>query len=733
MNYVIENTIADPADATGYTTGDKFLVPAAGGEGDWAGKDNQIATWNGATWAFSEPAAAVEYQVQTGVNAGRIYTRTATLAPTTSIIDDAAFVTDPFDYAQWARTETAGGTAVWTSGIVTLTTTTTGDLAKAKATFTTIPGVRYRLVWVLDAVTVTEPDSLCQWKLRDEVNAVDEDSGNLNVAGETEVEFTANSDEYSFYLQGVSVAAEPSVIVIDSVGCYEVAELVVDGGFPDFVNWTEVTPWAIASGYPAPFSGNLAEAILEAADHPYSQFPALQQVVANLVDGRWYQIDFDANGIWAEGTLSLAIDGEIIYDCTANGHHTVYFQAHDVDHQLQFPITYFGAPEDFEVQLDNVSWQSALWIPGLMIRSAVDGESTASCVLSVGRRLQSAVAGASAATSALQRDRKLVSSVYGSSPGIMTLTKSRVWNLQASVEGRSSANGSTGTSPRLSASVSATSSASMTLTDLGYYTVAMAVRSILSLWSDLACPCPDEGACSPIENEALERLNAAIQKLSGAGQNYAWLSTVAMELSPQTGETHIVLPRDVLHVKRAVFKPALSAELTTFGNFPLRPLKTRNECESFRLAYAGGGWPLADSEAYLAGLNLPLAYYVEAEDPRTGDTVGGGPPELRLLLAPDFLAEVPWSVAMQVAVLPGRLGCADLRGGARLPVPHRFAETLVLPLARYYALSSTYFRKPELRESVIEQARDALTLLGEYQPLQPEAAKAPSTPTTSAR
>lgn len=730
MNYVIDNTIADPVDATGYTVGDKFLVPATGGEGDWAGHQDQIATWNGAVWGFSEPATNAEYQVRDGPNAGRIYTRSATVASTTSIIEDSDMAADPFDFAQWTRVETAGGTALWAAGALTLESTTTGDAAKALAEFTLVPGVLYRLVFVLDTVTTVPPDSLCQWKLRDEVNAVDEDSGNISVAGETEVEFTAVGDTYSFYVQAISSAAEAAQVIVSSVALYRVAEHVVDGGFPDFTNWTEVTPWAIASGYPAPFSGNLAEAILEAADHPYSSFPALQQIVDGLVDGWWYQIDFDVAGIWAEGTLSVAIDGEIIYDCTTNGHHTVYFKALDVDHQLQFPITYFGAPEDFEVQLDNVHWQAALWVPGLMLRASVQGTGSATAILSTSKRLAAVVGSVSSQTSAVVRDRSLAAVVGAGSIPFVTVTKSHVWNLQADVTGLSSANGGASHSPQLAANVGGTLTASLTLTDLGYYTVLMAVRSILSLWTDLGCPCYADGACSPIELDALDRLNAAIQKLSGAGQNFAWISTVALSLTPETGETHIVLPREVIHVKRVEFKPSLSVDNDTFGTFALRPLKSRNELESFRLAYAMGDWPLEAAEEYLTGLRLPLGYFVEAEDPR--DDIGGGPPELRLLLAPDFTAAVQWSVALQVAVLPGRLTCGDLRDGSKLPVPHRFAESLVLPLARYYALSSRYFRKPELRESVIEQARDALTLIGEFQPLQPEAAKAPATPLSSA-
>jgi streptomycin 6-kinase len=69
--------------------------------------------------------------------------------------------------------------------------------------------------------------------------------------------------------------------------------------------------------------------------------------------------------------------------------------------------------------------------------------------------------------------------------------------------------------------------------------------------------------------------------------------------------------------------------------------------------------------------------------------------------------------------------CRDISEATRLHIPNRYAESLLMPLARYYALSSRYFRKPELRESVIAQAADVLTLLGEFQPAQPEADREP--------
>jgi len=44
----------DPTSVPGPSTGDRYIV-ASGGTGDWSGKDNQIAEWDGGAWVFTLP------------------------------------------------------------------------------------------------------------------------------------------------------------------------------------------------------------------------------------------------------------------------------------------------------------------------------------------------------------------------------------------------------------------------------------------------------------------------------------------------------------------------------------------------------------------------------------------------------------------------------------------------------------------------------------------------------
>jgi hypothetical protein len=50
---VLDRDLAAPPGSP--TAGDTYIV-ATGGTGAWAGKDGQVAVWDGAAWAFGEPS-----------------------------------------------------------------------------------------------------------------------------------------------------------------------------------------------------------------------------------------------------------------------------------------------------------------------------------------------------------------------------------------------------------------------------------------------------------------------------------------------------------------------------------------------------------------------------------------------------------------------------------------------------------------------------------------------------
>lgn len=707
MNYIIDNTIADPDAVEGFIIGSSFLVPATGGAGVWVNKEDQIATWGGVFWSFSEPIEGAQYQVTSGPNAGLIFVRTNVVSKYTNLIPNGDLEANTSGYPNWTLSQVAGGSAAWAAGAVYLDSNGTGDSAKALATFTAVVGTTYRILFELDSVTVGAPDSTANYKLRNVTAGADVVTGTLTVPGETEFTFVALSTAYSLAIEVVSSAAEPGQVVILSAGCYRVEQLVTNGGFTGgLTGWTAPSPWTAGT--------DTAEAEAPIG-HP--ALPTLQQNITALTIGQYYRIDFDVSGTFDYGSLSVYFDGVVLRDTDASGHWSLYFKATATSHLLQFPLSQrLGFP--FEVVLDNVSMMAALWVANPMLKATID--------LTSGM----AVASSRAWNVPVRVDVStgMVVAAATTRPGAFTFSPTS--NLRAAAyktsvrDGRASFALQASTGSRASSSkdgrVTFSLSSNLTVTpeDLGFFTVKNAVDSIISLWTYLGVSC-SSSTCSQIQLEALEPLNAAMQKLHASGQEWGYVSTVALSISPVGGSTEIVLPRNVIHVKRCIFKPSLNTGATTFASLPLRPLRTRHECEAFRLSTPSGIWPLSTAESSLTGKVLPLGYFTEAEDASDGSSS----PALRLLFAPEFTDPITWKVDLQVAVGPPRYRCSDILGGTRLQIPERYAETLLMPLARYYALSSRNFTKPELKESVVAQATEVLALLGELQPAQPEAAK----------
>lgn len=262
--------------------------------------------------------------------------------------------------------------------------------------------------------------------------------------------------------------------------------------------------------------------------------------------------------------------------------------------------------------------------------------------------------------------------------------------------------------------------------------VGDALARIMSLWG---AQCADSGCDSPMAEEAAEKLNAAFQRLHASGKFFGWVAELDLNEEGVIGAesdgdgnefiAQFVLPRGVQNVAGPLSIIRNNGGGAVLESIPLRSLPSRNALESFSREYAGMSWsdgvetkPLAYwAHSYQSG-NSTLIERVErlAHEgvwiylaPRIENLIGG------------VLSSV-FTFAARCAMKPPRFSCME--PWTRLPVPLDHAETLLLPLARYYAMSSRYFtRKDALRESVMEQAADVLRLLGEMEPAPKEAAR----------
>lgn len=127
----------------------------------------------------------------------------------------------------------------------------------------------------------------------------------------------------------------------------------------------------------------------------------------------------------------------------------------------------------------------------------------------------------------------------------------------------------------------------------------------------------------------------------------------------------------------------------------LRPLPNRTAVDAFRLSYT----------------TAPNAYFVEL----LTDT----PERIHLAPAPDLSTGYEVVLKFDVILKPKRFSCQF--PNERMPVAHSYVETLLIPLAKWYALASRYFQRPEIKPSIEAQAAEVLKMLGEVNPLPKEA------------
>jgi hypothetical protein len=718
LNYVRDNTVSDPSTIIGtLPSGTAYLVPPAGAAGAWAEKEDFIAVWGGSIWSFVEPAAGTEYQIESGPNAGKIYTRTSAVNIRAEIIPDSNLQQPLEGYPDWELITTGSGTAVWSTGIITLETPASAShSATALVTIPTVPGSSYNLAYVLDTLDFSGAGKIARITIRE--------LPSLNIITDPELEisdalvFTAVTDSTSIAISvtNTSEATTASEVVISSLSVKRISELMANGDLSSDAGWTIETPWVIDDGY--------AFASIDYSGH--EPFPALRKSTLNsLVVGRFYRIGFSAIGNFQRGILSIfagdTFTNVLLGDVSTSGDHTFFFKAPATTTEIEFPLTKVG-PSVFEVTLDDVTVSEALWIASPVIQAAISGKCTMVCGVSVSPPLTVRIPAVSgmicvcttevpvgpviAAKSSLFANTQVTTSVYTSAL-IAAKSSMTVGNLGGNVF--------------ISAVIAAKSSISCKTVDLGDYTVAMAIDSITELWSLSGCSCTDDG-CGPLQVAALECLNAAMQRLNASGREWGFVSNVAMTLGPKTSlDGEIDLPKDVIAVRRVVFRPALDSGATVFGSFVLNPIRSRPSLEGYRLSSDRLSWPLTAAESALKNSVLPIGYFVEGEDSQ--GATASGPPNLRLLFAPILSPARSYKVDIQAHIAPPRLTCGNLLDGSVMPVPHRFVETLLLPLAKYYALSNRWFRRPELSESIQLQARDALLLTGEIQPAAAEAGK----------
>jgi len=129
-------------------------------------------------------------------------------------------------------------------------------------------------------------------------------------------------------------------------------------------------------------------------------------------------------------------------------------------------------------------------------------------------------------------------------------------------------------------------------------------------------------------------------------------------------------------------------------NVGLRPIRTRGEYDSFASIYAGSLTALTGAP--------PQAYFADQERP-TPDSADST--KITMFVVPSPTTNTALSI--EVSLKAPAFTTADYASSTAIPIPHNYAETLLLPIARYLSSSSLFFAdKSKQREPLLKAEYD---------------------------
>lgn len=191
---------------------------------------------------------------------------------------------------------------------------------------------------------------------------------------------------------------------------------------------------------------------------------------------------------------------------------------------------------------------------------------------------------------------------------------------------------------------------------------------------------------------AIGDINAALQVVwnNADGRNYWSSDTLTITLADTESSQN--LPDDIQNVTG----PCRRAD----NKRPLVPIGTIGELETF-------------SDLYLENetSDEPLAYHIE----RTNQT-GADPAKTVFHVTPP-VSGASLGFLLEVTKEAPRYTTGDLTSCPVIPIPHRYVETLLLPIARYQASTFYLFRKADQKETIDREYQQARISLGLADPL----------------
>ena len=292
-------------------------------------------------------------------------------------------------------------------------------------------------------------------------------------------------------------------------------------------------------------------------------------------------------------------------------------------------------------------------------------------------------------------------------------TASREILLQASLETASSASANlSGFTVNFGATFTTTSTASASLTGsavffaAGFATAASGTMSLtglaveldmnlhdvvtelLNLWGiESICKAPDWAI-----DRAIGDVNSSMQIVWNQASERNYWSSSTLTLTLADGEDSVTLPNDIQNV----VGPCRLGSTKR----PLTPIGTIGELETF-------------ADIYLDGetASEPVAYHIE----RLNQT-GNDPAKSIFRITPPVVgADVGF--LLEVVKEAPRFTASQLSSRPILPIPHRYVESLLLPIARYRASSFWLFDNGDSKPTIDRDYQMAMEAIGAADPL----------------
>jgi hypothetical protein len=214
------------------------------------------------------------------------------------------------------------------------------------------------------------------------------------------------------------------------------------------------------------------------------------------------------------------------------------------------------------------------------------------------------------------------------------------------------------------------------------------VDELLSMWGIFSrCSAP-----SVAIDRALNDINTSMQMVWNHADERNYWSSETLTITLADGTSSQNLPNDIQNV----VGPCRRAD----NRRPLVPIGTIGELETFSDLYLDG-----------EGVAEPVAYHVE----RMNQT-GSDPAKCVFHVTPSVDGS-SISFLLEVVKEAPRFTAGDFVACPVVPIPHRYVESLLLPIARYQASSFYLFRKADQKETIDREYQQARVSLGLADPL----------------